>query len=116
MKIIKKALALERIEYYEKHLLIINPLLPVQMTPKEAEVLANFMSLTGDLTRDPFSTLGRKIVREKLGISAGGLGNYLNQLKSKGFITESQGFLNILPILTPEEDMQLYQFQLKVKE
>ena len=120
MKIIKKTLKLNRDEFFRKHLLIINHLLPVQMTPKEAEVLAAFLSLEGNLASDPFSTTGRKIVRENLKISSGGLGNYLDQLKTKGFITETTGetekILKIIPILIPSGDSQGYQFKLQVNE
>lgn len=112
MKVIKKVLKLKKKDYYTKHLLIINPLLPKQLTPKEAEVLATFMSLEGDLSKVPFSTTGRRIVRERLGISAGGLGNYLDQLKEKGFILENNTELSILPILIPNSKEQLYQFKL----
>ena len=45
MKIISKSLDLSREEYFKKHLLIINPLLPVQLTDKEAEVIAAFMTI-----------------------------------------------------------------------
>jgi len=117
MNIIRKVLKLNKEEYYRKHLLIINHILPVQMTPKEAEVLAAFMSLEGDIAKDPFGTSGRKIVREKLGgISAGGLGNYLNQFKKKGFVTERNDTLSILPILIPQRGVQGYQFKLEVDE
>ena len=50
MSIIRKALKLKKEEFYKKHLLIINHILPVQMTNKEAEVLAAFMSLEGELS------------------------------------------------------------------
>lgn len=120
MKIIKKTLLLERDEYFKKHLLIINHLLPIQMTPKEAEVLAAFLSLEGNLKNDPFSTTGRKIVKEVLKISSGGLGNYLDQLKTKGFILEDtqdlEKKLSILPVLIPSEEMQGYQFKLQINE
>ena len=79
MAIIRKALKLKKEEYFKKHLLIINHILPVQMTNKEAEVLAAFMSLEGELANDPFSTSGRKIVMRKLNIKPGGLGNYLEK-------------------------------------
>ena len=88
MKIIRKTLKLTREEYFKKHLFLINHILPIQMTLKEVEVLAAFMSLEGDIAKDPFGTSGRKIVRTRIGISAGGLGNYLDQLKKKSFILE----------------------------
>jgi hypothetical protein len=116
MNIIRKTVLLNKQEYFKKHLLIINHILPVQMTSKEAEVLAAFMSLEGDIGEEPFGTSGRKIVRSRVGISAGGLGNYLDQLKSKGFIYEDDGKLVILPILIPEKKEQGYQFKLMVNE
>lgn len=112
MNIIKKALVLSREDYYKKHLLIINYILPVHMTTKEAEVLAAFMSLRGDIQQDPFGTSGRKLVREKVNISAGGLGNYLDQLKNKGFIYEDNNKLHIAPKLIPDDKEQGYQFKL----
>lgn len=117
MKIFRKSLKLSKADYYETHLLIINHILPIQLTPKEAEVLAAFMSLEGDIAADPFGTSGRKIVRSKLGISPGGLGNYLDQLKKKGFVLESENKeLTILPILIPDLKVQGYQFKLEINE
>lgn len=118
MKIIKKSLTLNKFEYYKKHLALINVLLPVQLTNKEVEVLSCFMSLEGDLEKDPFSTTGRKIVKERLNLSYGGLGNYLDQLKSKNFILENKetGKLYILPILIPDKKVQLYQFKINYNE
>lgn len=117
MAIVKKRLKLSKEKYYEKHLLIINHLLPIQMTPKEAEVLSAFMSLEGDIMKDPFGTSGRKIVRQRLKISAGGLGNYLRDLKEKEFIlTGEDGSLYIFPLLIPDKKMQGYQFKLEIDE
>lgn len=116
MEIIRKALKLKREDYYEKHLLIINHILPKQLTSKEAKVLAGFMSLQGDISKDPFGTSGRKIVRTKLGISAGGLGNYLDQLKEKGFILQEGTELKIIPILVPKDKVQGYQFKLEIQD
>ena len=114
MQTIKKTLKLNKEEFFKKHLLIINHILPIQMTSKEAEVLAAFMSLEGDISEDPFGTSGRKIVRQRVGISAGGLGNYLDQLKEKRFIYEDDGKLKILSILIPEKGEQNYQFKLEI--
>ena len=81
MNIVQKAIKLSKQDYYEKHLLIINNVLPIQMTPKEAKVLAAFISLEGDISDNPFGTTGRKIVKQRLGLSSGGLGNFLDQLR-----------------------------------
>lgn len=112
MKKLIKILKLSKKDYFTKHLLIINPFLPVQLTPKEAETLAAFMALEGDLAKRPFSTTGRAIVREKMGISAGGLGNYLRDLKKKNFIVGEDDDLKILPFLIPHPKEQIYQFKI----
>lgn len=113
MKTVSKTIKLSGLEYYKVHLLLINPLLPVKLTEKEAEVLAGFLSLEGDLRSDPFSTTGRKIVMERVGIkSAGGLGNYLNQLQRKGFLKASKGSFDIIPIVIPDSTSMNYNFKL----
>lgn len=109
-KIISKALDLVKERYYEVHLAIINPLLPVKMTPKEIEVLAHFMSLTGDIANDRFGTSARKIVKKNLGLSDGGLGNYFKALRDKGCIIENDTKVNPILIAQPKE--QKYNFKL----
>ena len=116
MEIIRKKLKLQKEEFNKKHLLIINHLLPVQMTNREAEVLAAFLALEGDLAKDPFSTTGRKIVMGKLGLKPGGLGNFIRDLKKKKLILETEEEeLYLLPVLIPQEGRQLYQFVLEVE-
>lgn len=113
MKVITKKIKLNRLDYYIRHLNIINTMLPIQLTQREIEVLGGFMSLTGDLKKDPFSSLGRKLVMEKVGIkNMGGLGNFLNQLKQKGFIKEKDNTLTIIPLIIPNEDEQEYNFKI----
>ena len=103
MGVIKKIMNVERKDYFVVHLSIINPLLPVRMTPKEIEVLGTFMSLMGDIAEaDRFGTTGKKIVKEKLSLSDGGLGNYLKTLKEKGFIYYNEE--GKLSILTPTKN------------
>lgn len=114
MNVIKKQLDLKDELYYIKHLSIINPMLPVQMTPKEIEVLGTFMSLKGDIAEeDRFGTTCRKIVKEKLGLSDGGLGNHLKSLKDKSFIYSlSNGRFTILDVLLADEEQQGYMFKI----
>lgn len=108
MNVISKVLKLSKLEYYEKHLSILNLIIPVKMTPKEIEVLAKFMSFEGELENDRFGTTARKLVKEEVGLSSGGLGNYLKSLKEKKFIKDDD---TILSILFPNKEQQLYQFQ-----
>lgn len=112
MEKIVKVLKLNEVDYYTKHLEIVNPFLPVRLTPKEIEFLANFMSLKGDIAEDRFGTSGRKIVKQRMGLVDGGLGNYIKSLKDKGFIV-GEDRLDILPFLKVEEHSQLYLFKLE---
>lgn len=115
MKIIQKSiLQLKGAEYYIYHLSIINPFLPVELTPKEREVLGTFMSFKGELAQqDRFGTSFRKAVKSMLSMSDGGLSNHISSLKSKGAIQEDlQGIMQIAPILIPEEKQQFYQFKI----
>ncbi len=108
IKMIKKVLKLGSLEYYNTHLQIINPLLPIHLTPKEIEVLAYFMSFDGVMEVDRFGTTARKIVKEKLNLSNAGISNYMKSLKTKGFISDN----DILPILFPSNGTEQYQFKL----
>lgn len=116
MEIIKKTIKLNKEDFYKKHLSIINPVLPIQLTQKEIEVLAAFM-LASKRFKDPFGKEGRKLVKNIVEISTGGLGNYLDQLKSKGFLLlNSNKEIEILPILKPKNEIQIYQFKLETNE
>ena len=106
--IIRKVKRLSTLEYYSTHLKLINPLLPVQITPKEIEILAHFMSFNGSISFDRFGTTARALVKQRMKITTAGVSNYMRSLKDKGFITGN----DILPILFPENGEQLYQIKL----
>lgn len=115
MEKIVKILKLNEVDYYTKHLEIVNPWLPVKLTPKEIEVLGNFMSLKGDIADDRFGTSGRKIVKQRMGLADGGLGNYIKSLKDKGFLI-GEDKLEILPFLQVNEKVQFYMFKIETDE
>lgn len=112
MEIIRKALLLDKSNYYQTHLNIINCILPVKMTPKEIEVLAAFMSLEGDIAQYKFGPSARKIVMAETELSPAGLSNFIKQLTTKGFLTRTGDMTVILPLLVPEHTDQWYQFKL----
>lgn len=115
MRIIQKGIVgLKDAQYYIYHLSIINPFLPIELTPKEREVLGNFMAFKGDLAKkDRFCSSYRKQVKITLGMSDGGLSNHLSSLKNKGAIKEDlNGTIQIASILLPEEKQQNYQFKI----
>ena len=112
MKPLKKQLKLDNKEFYDTHMSIVNALLPVKMTPKEVEIVAAFLSITGTLAEDRFSTTGRQVVRKLLGISHQYLTNYIKSLIKKGFIQENNNKLELIPILFPERKEQNYIIKL----
>lgn len=105
-------------EYYATHLVIINPFLPQKLHPKEIEVLACFMSLSGDLVEENrLCKSARKLVRDKLNLSYGGLGNYITVFENKGFIKyDEKGNARIPLVLFPTPDVQKYNFEIIFEE
>jgi len=118
MDIRKKIFHYTKQDYYTMHLFIINPFLPIKLSPKEIEVLACFMSLTGDVTEEgQFSKGARRIVRNRLNLSHGGLGNYLKSIETKGFIRFDEMGIGYIPtILIPDKELQGYNFEIELKE
>lgn len=112
MQEIIKRLELSRLRYFSTHLSIMNCILPKKMTPMEITVMATYMSLEGEVAKYRFGPTANKIVREDLQISAAGLSNYTRFLKEKGFLRKVGGMVEILPILIPEPEKQLYTIQI----
>lgn len=113
MKPIIKTILLENLDYYITHLSLINCVLPVKLKPKEIEVLAHFMTFKEDPENEMFSSHNRKIVRNRLNISHGGLSNYINSLKDKKFLVGRGNNIVVLPLLQPNKLDQSYMFKLK---
>ena len=115
MKILQKSLVLDKRQYYEVHLHIINPLLPNRLTDKEISVLACFLSLDESLVEDDrFNTVARKRVRDELNLSPGGLSNYLKSMIDKGHLTKSElsRKIAVRDYIIPQADKQFYQFKI----
>lgn len=110
MQPIQKTLKLSKDQYYQLHLSIVNSFLPIKMTEMEMKVLAKFMTLDGDIAKERFGASARKMVKEQLGLSSAGLSNYIISLTKNGFILENKK--DILPILIPEKEEQVYMFKL----
>ena len=112
MKPIGKTLRLEKIDFYTTHLSLINCVLPVKLKPKEIEVLSHFMAFEHDPEVARFGSDNRKIVRNRLNISHGGLSNYINSLREKNFLTGKGSAVEVLPLLRPDNNVQTYMFKL----
>ena len=117
MKEIRKLVRLNKTDYYETHLSIINCILPIKMTPMEIKVMATFMGLEGDVAQYRFGPTAKKIVmatvKPEKPLSAAGLSNFISSLTEKGFLTKNGDMMHILPILLPETIEQIYIFKLE---
>lgn len=68
--------------YYERHLRIMNAMLPVMMTEKEVEFLGCWMYFGGGEMDERI----KRLVKECMGLSASGFSNYMSGLRKKGFV------------------------------
>ena len=116
MQIISTILGVSKEEYFRKHLLIISPFLPVPLTEKEIEFLATALMVEEKLKEFTFETTGRREIRRIMKISHGGFGNYLRELKLKGYLLEDEhGRITIKELLKAEKNWQGYQFKIEIK-
>ena len=113
METIYKTIKLKKEDYYRIHLSIINPVLPVTLTPREIDILASFMVFEGDIALDRFGTTAKKMAMESLKLKPSNLSNFMKNLLKKGFIFEKNGKMEILPILFPEKNKQEYKFRIE---
>lgn len=110
---INKRIEKQGSKYYLQHLEIINPIIPVKMTAKEMEILAEFMNFDGVIGKNRFGSTARKIVREVCQVSSANLSNYIKSLITKGYIIKDEsGLLSIRDFIVPENNSQTYTFKL----
>jgi DNA-binding MarR family transcriptional regulator len=112
---IQRAFKLTPKEYYQKHLQMLNMLIPASLSDKEIEVLATFMSLDKSLIEEEMiNTITRRKVMKKLNLSPGGLGNHLkSMIKQKALVkNDVTGTIRINPHLMPDEPLQGYQIKM----
>lgn len=121
MRVIQQTVKVSKEDYHKFHLSIINPLFKdeLRLSEKELEVLAAFMSLDKSITiGDMFNTYARKLVKEELGLSAGGLSNHLRSLIDKEFLSKDEvtNRITVKPHLFPMDGWQGYQFKIVLDE
>lgn len=117
MEIIQRILKLDQHNYYVKHLELISCLLPTNLTKKEIEVLAAFMSLDKSITEgDMFNSVARKKVMEILdNMSPGGLGNHLKSMIDKKVLDKDVETkrIRMKDFLKPKSNIQGYQIRIE---
>ena len=117
METLKKTIRTLPKDYITRHLLIVNGLLPNQLTRKEIQILASFMGLHKELTKDSlFNTEARKRVMKEFNMVPAGLSYHLTNIIKKGLIIKEDGLLKVHPSFFPEENGQNYIFKLEIKE
>ena len=101
--ILSKKLELKEQNYFRAHIYILNALLPsMNLSNKEIEVLAAFMSFDGTLEKDRFSTTGKKMAKDILNMSTQSIWTYIKSLKEKNIIyVKPNGVWDIKPSLLP---------------
>lgn len=118
--LLKKSLNLNKLQFYIKHISIVNVLfLPdaMKLSTKEIEVIASFIKQGEGLDSEyMFSTLNRDKVMKEVKVSHGGLSNYLRQLKEKKIILETDKGLFIPKIFYPTNlNNQTYEITLNLQ-
>lgn len=117
MKVIQKGFELPKVEYYKAHLRIVNAIFPVNITDKEIEILAHFLSLPSEIINgDMFNTFARKKVIETLNLTHGGMSNHIKNMKSKGYLKRDGDNLVIVPALISDTPSQGYNFKISLNE
>lgn len=114
IKTIYKRLDLSKVDYHTRHLEIINPILKIRLTPKEIEILAEFMSLDGILAELRFGPTAKKVIREKLELSPAALSNHISNLFDKGYLIKNGDVVTIKKLLIPYSDEQFYHYRIKL--
>ncbi len=112
MKLIQKALKLNKENYYKVHISLVSILLQINLTKTEIELLSKFMSLDASLIEeDMFNSYARKQVRENLKMSHSSISNHIASMINKGALSKNKITNRILvdPKLIPESNSQGYQ-------
>ena len=81
MKIIKKVLDVNTKQFFQMYVNIVTGIIKTDLSPKEKEVLACFLSLDENIIKDDIiNPLSRKMVMEELNIKPAGLTNYITSM------------------------------------
>lgn len=100
---IKQLIKLNKFEYYKKHFLIVNNLLPIKMTDKEIDVVSIYLSSND-------KSFNRKEIKQKLNLSDQSLSNYITSLLKKNVLyKDDNNVLHLKEFLIPDNDYQEYQ-------
>lgn len=119
MKVSKKKIITEGLDYYIQNLNLINTLLGIGMTEKEIAIVAHFLNLPYNVKLEGFlDTYSKKLIRENLNLSNAGLSNYIKNLTMKKVLDrdEETGRVSINPQVIPEEGWQGYQIKIENSE
>lgn len=108
---LNKSLKLNKLQYYVKHISIINAVfMPdnLKLSLKEIEVIASFLKHTENLGPEYLmATVTREKVMAEMNISHGGLSNYLRQFRIKGVLKDNMFHKVLYPVSLTEQEFNL---------
>lgn len=117
MKNFKKRLECNTaVEYYAAHWKIVNGIFDLDLTPRELDLLANFLAQRAD--EHTFDSTSRRIVMQRLGLSPSFISNYLKKLVEKNILIREEDTSGVMrtkihPMFIPGESLQDYTIRIE---
>ena len=111
MQVLKKTVKVSGLEFYKKHLEILNCVLPIVMTSKEIMVLASIMYVQN--TFDSILVDWKKEVCKILSIEKNVLNYSIRNLVKKGFLIRVGDKIEIFSKLVIGGGEQVYYFKIE---
>ena len=102
---------MDGIDYFKKHLEIIEVFLPIKFTDKEKDLLSYVMFNTDDYV---LKQSVKNAIRKKFNLSSQMLYNITRSLKNKGALIEIDERLVIVSTIIPNKKNQKYEFFITV--
>lgn len=103
---ISKTFYVEGSKYYKKHLEILNGALPVKLTDKEIDILAQIIKFGSKVNKGV-----KNVIKDELQIEPSNLNKYIKSLENKGFIIDNE----VIPLVKTYAKEMSYEFTIKEK-
>lgn len=114
--VVNKTIKLESKEYYKTHFSIVSAIIDTDLSQKEIEVLASFLSLDENIIKDDLiNPLSRKEVMKDLNLQPAGLTNHIRSMVKKFIILQNKitKRYTLNPNLEVNKENQGYRILLK---
>lgn len=101
---ISKTFYVEGSKVYQKHLEILNGVLPIKLTDKEIDVLATIIKYGSRVNQGV-----KNVIRDDLGMNKSNVNKYIKSLEDKGFIIGGA----VIPLVVAKAKELSYNFIIK---